>query len=216
MLIKTTFATREDWMKHRVGIGGSDAAAVLGISPWRTNVQLWEIKTGQVKQPDISNHPAVRYGTVAEEHLRELFRLDFPEYAVMYEPGNIFYNSDFPFAHASLDGWLIEHETGRQGILEIKTTACQTLAALNKWRDQVPDYYYAQVLHYFLVTGWDFAVLKSQIKIMIGGSLKQIETRHYRFERASCLEDIRMLSDAEREFMRYVETGKCPPLKLTI
>lgn len=46
---------RKEWLKARQkGIGGSDAASVLGISPWKTNVQLWEEKTGITEPEDIS------------------------------------------------------------------------------------------------------------------------------------------------------------------
>ena len=47
---------RTDWLKaRRKGIGGSDAASVLGISPWKSNVQLWEEKTGIAEPEDISD-----------------------------------------------------------------------------------------------------------------------------------------------------------------
>ena len=36
-----------EWYELRKsGIGGSDAAAILGLSPWKTNVDLWEEKVG--------------------------------------------------------------------------------------------------------------------------------------------------------------------------
>lgn len=206
------FRSREEWLKHRSGIGGSDAAAVLGLSPWKTNVQLWEEKTGRREAPDISDSPVVKYGTEAEKYLRGLFALDYPEYEVCYEENNAFFSSDF--AHASLDGWLIEKETGRKGILEIKTANITSGTLADRWKDQVPQHYYAQVLHYLLVTGWNFAVLKAQLKYEFGGEISRIETRHYRFDREDCEDDIRMLEGAEREFMAYVAADKCPPLKL--
>ena len=47
---------REQWLKARQkGIGGSDAAAVLGLSPWKSNVRLWEEKTGLREPEDISD-----------------------------------------------------------------------------------------------------------------------------------------------------------------
>lgn len=210
------YKSREEWLKHRRGIGGSDAAAVMGISPWRSNVELWEIITGRKRQPDISDLESVRYGTAAEKYLRELFQLDYPEYKVGYKENNAFFNSDIPFAHASLDGWLTERSTGLRGILEIKTTTITSSVALAKWDNQVPPYYYAQLLHYFLVTGWDFAVLKAQLKFQFGGELERIETRHYYFDRTECDADIRSLEAAERDFWKYVQEDRTPPLKLNI
>lgn len=45
---------REEWLQHRNRIGGSDAAAIVGLNPYRSNVELWQIKTGQMEQEDIS------------------------------------------------------------------------------------------------------------------------------------------------------------------
>ena len=68
-----TMKSREDWLKARKGfIGGSDAAAVVGLNPYKDNVTLWLEKTGQTVAEDISDKPYVKYGTQAEDHLREL------------------------------------------------------------------------------------------------------------------------------------------------
>lgn len=45
---------REEWLRHRNRIGGSDAAAIVNKNPYRSNVELWQIKTGQLEQEDIS------------------------------------------------------------------------------------------------------------------------------------------------------------------
>ena len=67
-----------DWLQARSGrIGGSDASAVVGMNPYKNNVELWMEKTGQIIPEDISDKPYVQYGTQAEMHLRGLFRLDF-------------------------------------------------------------------------------------------------------------------------------------------
>ena len=62
--------------ERKKGIGASDAACVLGRNPYKTNVELWEEKTGIRQSEDISDKPHVKYGTEAEQYLRELFRLD--------------------------------------------------------------------------------------------------------------------------------------------
>ncbi len=76
---------RNEWLANRSRIGGSDASCIVGMNPYRSNVELWQIKTGQMIPEDISEKPYVKYGTEAEQHLRELFKLDFPEYQVFYE-----------------------------------------------------------------------------------------------------------------------------------
>ena len=52
--------TREDWLEERKkGIGGSDAATILGLNPYKTTIELWEEKTGRKDAPDISDKPYV-------------------------------------------------------------------------------------------------------------------------------------------------------------
>lgn len=47
-LIPITGLAREEWLQQRTkGIGGSDVAAALGLSPWRTPVELWQDKRGE-------------------------------------------------------------------------------------------------------------------------------------------------------------------------
>ena len=135
-------ASREEWLANRDRIGGSDASCIVGMNPYRTNVELWKIKTGQLEPEDISEKSFVKYGTEAELHLRELFKLDFPEYQVFYEENNMFINDRFPFAHASLDGWITEtiiahdgSEIIKKGILEIKTTNIIQSMQKEKWKD---------------------------------------------------------------------------------
>lgn len=207
------FKTREEWLNARTSfIGGSDASSIVGLNPYMTNVELWEIKTGRRKSLDISDKPYVKYGIQAEYHLRELFKLDFPQYTVYYEDNNIWTNDKYPFAHASLDGWLTD-ENGRKGVFENKTTEILQSMQREKWRDKIPDNYYIQVLHYLMVTEFDFAILKAQLKYEYSGNIS-LSTKHYSIEREEVLEDIRYLEAAEREFAEYVKADKCPPLVL--
>lgn len=78
------FEDEKAWLKGRLnGIGGSDASAVVGKNPYKTNIELFEEKTGRRIVPDISEKPYVIYGKEAEQYIRELFRLDYPQYQVM-------------------------------------------------------------------------------------------------------------------------------------
>lgn len=204
---------RDEWLQARAGrIGGSDASAILGMNPYRTNLELWQIKTGQLIPEDISDKPYVKYGTEAEHHLRELFKLDFPEYQVFYEENNMWLNDRFPFAHASLDGWLVDQE-GRKGVWECKTTNILQSMQKEKWKDRIPDNYYIQLLHYLMVTEFDFAVLKAQLKLEFNGEI-YIQTKHYKIERAEVQADIEFLESSEKEFWKQVQERKRPGLIL--
>ena len=212
MIERKILASREEWLKHRSRIGGSDAATIVGLNPYKTNTDLYLEKTGQKESPDISDKPYVLYGTKAEEHLRELFRLDFPQYQVQYFDNNMYLNSRYPFAHASLDGELTD-EDGRRGILEIKTTNILQSMQKEKWRDRIPDNYFIQVLHYLMVTEFDFVVLKAQLKSEFGGQI-YLQTKHYFIERSEVEGDIEYLAEEEAKFWKCVEAKRMPDLIL--
>lgn len=210
---KIVFSCREEWLKARENhIGGSDASACVGMNPYKSNTKLWEEKRGMRILEDISDKPYVQYGTRAEEYLRGLFSLDYPQYQVLYDEDNMFLNSEYPWMHASLDGELVDND-GRCGVLEIKTTNILQSMQKEKWNNQIPDNYFCQVLHYLAVTGYKFAVLKAQLKSEWGGELR-IATKHYFIERADVEEDIRILVEAEKKFWDCVVSGRKPDLIL--
>lgn len=201
------------WLMARTyGIGGSDASAILGMNPYKTNIDLFEEKTGRRIPEDISDKPYVRYGTEAEPHIRALFSLDYPDYQVEYHENRILRSIRYPFLQASLDGELTDPD-GRRGILEIKTTNILQSMQREKWKDRIPDNYYIQVLHYLLVTGYQFVVLRAHL-ISDWGSDKRTSIRHYFIERSEVEEDLDMLLTEEIKFWQYVESGRKPPLIL--
>lgn len=208
-IVMLELGSREEWLTARSGrIGGSEASAVVGLNPYMSNTDLWAIKMGLKIPEDISEKPYVRYGHDAEPLLRDLFRLDFPDYKVGYVDNNLFINSRFPWAHASLDGWLQDPE-GRTGILEIKTTEILQSMQKEKWKDRIPDNYYLQVLHYMMVMEADFACLKAQLKYDYGGDI-YLQIRHYWIERSNVEDDIRILAEREEEFWHHIKTRKRP------
>ena len=208
--------TREAWLKERrYGIGASDAASLLGMSKWKTNVELWEEKTGLRELEDISDKPYVQYGHDAEPHLRALFALDHPELTVTYEsPYKIVRNAEYPFIFCTPDGELEERETGRKGGLEIKTTEIFGPTAWNKWKGQIPDQYYCQVIWQMIATGWEFVWLKAQIKYHTKDGQLRLDTREYLIERDDVEDDIEYTIGAGIEFWQMVEKKNRPHLIL--
>lgn len=208
-----TFNSRGEWLQNRRSfIGGSDASAIVGANKSLSNVDLWEIKTGRKEQRDISGLPFVAYGTKAEEYLRELFKLDHPEYEVQYIENNSWKNDLFPWAAVSLDGWLTDQE-GRRGVWECKTTNILRAGQRSEWDDQIPQGYYIQLLHELMVTGFDFAILTAQLRYSDGDNMVKV-TKNYRVERADVLPDIDFLINAERRFFDSIEQDKRPALVL--
>ena len=194
-ITRIQFDSMEEWLVNRKGIGGSDASAILGLNPYKTNQELWMEKKGQMSPVDISGKSYVKYGNDAEPLLRALFALDYPEYKVEYYDNNMIINKKYPWAHASLDGELMDPD-GRRGILEIKTTNILQSMQWEKWDNRIPDNYYIQVLHYLLVTEYDFVVLKAQLKRVRDGEVR-LTTKHYHIEREEVLSDIKMLKEEE-------------------
>lgn len=214
MVTMKTLTDRGEWLEHRKKyIGGSDASAIMGLNPYMTNVELWQIKRGQLVQEDISDKTFVQYGIQAEPYLRELFRLDHPGYDVEYTENNSWLNDKYPWSAASLDGVLTEKETGRMGILEIKTTNILQSMQKEKWTDQIPDNYYIQVLHYLMVTEFDFCILKAQLKTVFDREI-YLQTKHYHIEREDVEEDIQLLAAEEEKFWECVKKRRRPALKL--
>ena len=116
VLIRKHFEDRESWLNGRqeLGIGGSDAAAVCGLSPWTSPVELWKIKTGQKQQRDISGNAAVEHGVRMEPALRELYAAMNPQMKVDHYPYDILAQIERPWLTATLDGELTD-ENGRHG-----------------------------------------------------------------------------------------------------
>lgn len=207
------FNSEDEWLRGRMnGIGGSDASAVIGMNPYKTNINLFEEKTGRRIPEDISEKEYVIYGKNAERHIRELFRMDYPEYQVEHHEFRILQSTVYPFMQASLDGELTDTD-GRKGILEIKTTNVLQSMQYEKWKDRIPDNYYIQVLHYLLVTGYQFVVLRAHL-ISRWGKDRRTTVKHYFIERSEVQEDLKLLLKEEIKFWKYVESGRKPPLIL--
>lgn len=217
---------REEWLKERGnGLGGSDAAAVIGQNPYKSNEQLFLEKTGQVIPEDISNKQAVRYGSLAEDAIRRLFALEHEkEYIVKHDENCILIDEKYPFIRASLDGELDEIDengelTGRRGGLEIKTTNIYLSYKFENWRDGVPQNYYCQVLHYFNVTKFDFYILCAELRRTTEKDGVIFTRKQYYFDRndPQIQEDMKYLLEQEIDYWENnIKKRKQPNLKISI
>ncbi len=214
-IMQVTYENHEKWLLGRKnGIGGSDASAVVGYNPYKSNVDLWEEKTN-IRQPeDISNKPYIKYGHNAEPLLVELFALDYPRYKVIYNDNyRVNYHNKHDYIFCTRDCDLIDTETGQKGALEIKTTEILNSLHRERWDNQIPVNYYCQVLQYFITDEeLQFVWVKAQIKSDYGNGDIRLTTKHYYFTREELQEDIEWLLNKEIEFWeKYVKTGVRPP-----
>ena len=204
--------SREAWLEaRRRGIGGSDAGAVIGVNKYRSNVDAWKEKAGLIVPEDVGDKPAVKFGKLAERHIRALFALEHPEMSVEYHEFYMYFQPERPWLYATLDGELTD-DSGRHGILEIKTATIQNAAGWSEWVDGIPQNYYAQVLHQLAATGWDFVILFAYLRTPYRGNIARFVER--RIEREDVADDIAYLIAQEAKFWQAVETKQRPPLKL--
>ncbi|MBR3325845.1 MAG: YqaJ viral recombinase family protein, partial [Atopobiaceae bacterium] len=94
----------DEWLGFRTkGVGGSDVAAIMGISAYRSPVEVWMEKTGRKQPADLSDKEAVEWGNRLESIIRNKFAEMHPEFIVS-ESGVTFVSRKRPWAHANLDG----------------------------------------------------------------------------------------------------------------
>lgn len=201
------FENREDWLAGRMqGIGASEAAAVVGMSPWMSKLELWRLKVGAEKAKDLSGSAAVSRGVRMEPALRSLYTAIHPGHTVDYYPYDILYQKERPFIFATLDGEVTD-ERGRKGILEIKTSSPNGKAGWAKWDGHIPDHYYCQILHQMLATGYEFVDLMASLENMDG----DLSIRTYHFERENQDEDMAWLLKQETDFYQNNVLNGVPP-----
>ena len=211
----------DTWLKQRQSlIQASDAASILGMSPWRTDAQLWDEKTNGISE-DLSYKPYIQYGKKMEEHIRESFLLDNPYFSCDYHEYDILTSTDRPWQGCTLDGELTVTvpvnpwglQEGSKGILECKTGSFRGLSDLQKW-DDIPIHYYCQILHQLAVTGWDFVILTARLKRDAfkdeDNGFPQIEHRSFIVFRKDVGEDLELLNEAEEKFYQSLKSGDRP------
>lgn len=194
-LVSTTDLSREQWLAIRkLGLGSSDAAVAVGLSPYKCPLSLWLEKTGRKEPDNISQKEAVLWGIELEPLLAQVYakRTGFKVRrvnAVLQHPEHL-------FMLANLDREIVGHPDG-PGILEIKTASYHSAP---QWEEGVPVAYQCQVLHQLAVTGHAWA----EVAVLIGGQ----DFRIYRIERDE--EKIRDLTEREAQFWHQVTHDQQP------
>lgn len=208
MLERKTFSDRAEWLAGRTnGIGASEAAAAIGMSPFETQYELWERKTGQRESKDLSGNAAVEYGNRLEPAMRVMFQAEHPELELDYHQYDILYQAENPWMTATLDGELTSAD-GKHGVLEIKTAQVGKAVQWERWKNAIPQNYYIQVLHQLIVTGWDYAYLFAKLVKLDGDS----ELRTYYFSAEEHKEEMEWLLGEETKFWKKNVLMRTPPL----
>ena len=191
MITKQSTANHEEWkaLRHKY-IGGSDAAAVVGMNAYVSPYTLWAEKTGRL--PGFDGNLATEVGAYLEEFVAQKFA---QETGKKVRKSNLsWFNDQYPWAIANIDREIVGEDAG----LEIKTT---TELNLSKFKGgEYPANYYVQIVHYLAVTGkkrWYLAVL-------IGNR----EFKWFTIERDE--DEIKALMEAEKNFKQLVDSNTPP------
>ncbi len=195
------------------GLGGTDVAAILGLSPWKAPIDVWNGKVNPGSLPELDKE-CLRWGTLLEPVVRAEYGARFDVDVVNpcdldscfkeTRPWNDvrLIVGDEPWMLAAPDGWLKKFSAG----LEIKCSARKSGEWGDEGSEEIPAHYYTQAAWYMAVckaTGWNFGVLFS------GNTLQQYRTeRDLDFEKD-------MVSVARAFWHDYVLTETEPPIDQT-
>jgi putative phage-type endonuclease len=198
-LVKTLDLDRDQWLEVRKGgIGSSDAAAAVGLHPYKSQLQLWMEKTGRdsdlpVVDPQDDASP-MYWGTllepiVAAHYTRRTGHKVRRVNAVLQHP-------EHPWMLANIDREVV-------GAPDVQILECKTagIHGARLWCDGVPEYVQLQVMHQLAVTGKAAA----DVAVLLGGQELQV----FRIARDEDL--IAHLISLERQFWGYVERDQQPP-----
>jgi putative phage-type endonuclease len=198
-LVETKDLTREDWLSVRKnGIGGSDAAAAVGLNPYMSPLELWLDKTGRADgmlrpDPDDTTSPTY-WGTLLE-----------PIVAASYtkQTGNRVRRVNAVLRHPMIPWMLANVDREVVGCRDVQLLECKTAGEFGArlWRDGVPEYVELQVQHQLAVTGKQAA----HVAVLLCGQALEV----FRIERDDGL--IARLIELEGRFWQYVETDTPPP-----
>lgn len=195
-LASTLELSRQQWLAIRgLGIGSSDAAAAVGLSPYKSALTLWLEKTGRREPEDLSGKQAVLWGTVLEPVLANVYAEQTGRR--VRRVNAVLQHAEQRHMLANLDREVRCPKLG-QGILEIKTASYHSAP---QWEDGIPIAYQCQVLHQLAVTGLQWA----DVAVLIGGQ----DFRIYRVERDD--DKIADLIARERDFWALVRFDQPPP-----
>lgn len=158
-LVSTKDMGREEWLGWRKkGIGGSDVAAICGFSRYKSAVEVYLDKIGEL--PPIEDNPKMKAGRMLEPLIADWFAEE-TGMRVMQQH-SIFQHPEHPFMLANIDRWVIGQNAG----LEIKNTGEYSRGDWFDGQNEIiPTEYQLQANHYMAILGAD----RWYVAVLIGG-----------------------------------------------
>ena len=190
---------------RRTGIGGSDVAPILGLSPWTSPYTFWAKKTGQIAD-NIADSDAMEWGRRLEGVILQKFADNHPEFHVRTGFGT-YANRGRPWQLANPDGvfeWDDPIRKGddtfnsvQRGIVEVKTAAYE-----DDWKDGVPAYYRSQVLWYLQTFGYSRAFV---VVLFAGRRYREFEILADDWEMETNLIEVTKFKE------QFIDAAEVPP-----
>lgn len=171
-----------EWHALRLrGIGGSDVAGILGLSPWNSPYKTWAVKTGRIDDSFVPSE-AADWGNRLEPIVLDKFEEENPDLKVYRNVGT-WANNDRPWQLANPDA-LYETADGRLGVIEVKTSRYE-----DGWEyDLPPIHYQTQVQWYSQTLG-----LTAPIKVVAlfsGSKYRVFEVPANAFQQDTFLDEV--------------------------
>lgn len=188
-----------EMLKERVGyLGGSDASGILGLSRWKTPLQVFMSKVYPNHDESETciggKNEAAYWGNKLEDKVAEAFTEKTGK--KVYRVNETLIHPEHDFIRANIDRRVV----GEDAVLECKTASAYKA---QEWAgEDIPAEYILQVMHYLAVTGKD----KAYIAVLIGGQ-KFIWKEVQRDEAL-----IKQILDAEISFWNDFVLTKTPPM----
>lgn len=196
------FPDEAAWLEGRLsGVGASESAAVFGISPFQSELELYAEKVGLIRGQAITSEP-MEWGLRLEGEILKAYQ-EKGGYPVRRAPRHTLWRSQlYPWLTASFDGFA-EHPTLGTGPAQIKNVGWWRL---DEWDEEPPLYYTLQVMHEIVVAGAEWGALVA----LIGGQ---------RFKSYEILVDPKLATAIVEQtgaFWERVRSQSPPPLGNTV
>lgn len=194
--------TEAQRIARKSGLGGSDIAAICGMNPYKTALDVWKEKTSldvpheEVDNMNMSVGNALE-SLVADTYLRHRNEgnIDFAKPGVtMYEADTVIH-PDYSYLRANVDRLVSDGS-----VLEIKTAL--SFGSQKQWREGIPDYHRYQIAYYVWILNAPYA----DVAVLCVG---EQSPRYYRYERDKEFEDA-IIRVAHSFWTNCVMEGKLP------
>lgn len=193
-----SYPDRESWLEARKeGIGGSEAAAVLGVSPWVSPLTLYLRKLNLMPEQEASER--MQWGLDLEDAVAVYYERETGRKLYSPKPFTIFKSQQNEFMQCTIDKLIEQFDDRGPGLVQIKTAGPGQLA---EWQEEIPIYYQVQIQHEMAVMGYkwgSFAVFFGDFK----GLIVDVELNQ-RF--------VNILVEQEELFWQRIQNQDPPPI----